>query len=44
MVEGELTLKEHEAAKLVTAETIGSVAWLPADETVVEDIRTQLSV
>ena len=42
VVEGELTLKEHEAAKWVTAETIGSVAWLPADETIVGKIKAAM--
>lgn len=28
---GDLVLKEHEAAKWLTKETLGSVEWLPAD-------------
>ncbi len=31
IVDGELTLKEHEAAKWLTKETLYSVGWLPAD-------------
>lgn len=33
---GELTLKEHEAAKWLTREQFDSVAWLPADVKVIE--------
>lgn len=36
---GHLVLKEHEAAKWLTKETINSVAWLPADQELVEKIR-----
>lgn len=36
---GNLVLKEHEAAKWLTKETLDSVAWLPADKGVVEKIR-----
>ncbi len=39
VVNGHLELKEAEAAKWLTKETIGSVAWLPADVTIVEEIR-----
>lgn len=38
IVSGELTLKEAEAAKWLTKETIHSVAWLPADQGLVEKI------
>ena len=38
VVSGELTLKEAEAAKWLTKETIHSVAWLPADQRLVEKI------
>lgn len=31
VVEGDLILKEHEAAKWLTKDTIDSVEWLPAD-------------
>ena len=40
---GDLVLKEHEAAKWLTKETLDSVEWLPADEGVVEKIRKYMS-
>lgn len=36
---GDLVLKEHEAAKWLTKETLDSVEWLPADEGLVEKIN-----
>lgn len=39
---GELILKEHEAAKWLTKETLYSVEWLPADITLVEKIEKML--
>lgn len=39
---GELVLKEHEAAKWLTVETLDSVDWLPADKGLVEGIREYL--
>jgi len=36
---GELVLKEHEAAKWLTKDTLDSVDWLPADQGLVEKIR-----
>lgn len=39
---GELVLKEHEAAKWLTVETLDSVDWLPADQGLVEEIREYL--
>ena len=39
---GALVLKEHEAAKWLTEETLDSVDWLPADEGLVENIRSYL--
>lgn len=35
---GDLVLKEHEAAKWLTKETLHSVEWLPADEVVLGKI------
>ena len=35
---GDLVLKEHEAAKWLTKETLNSVEWLPADLDLVEKI------
>lgn len=39
---GEPVLKEHEAAKWLTAETLDSVDWLPADKGLIEGIRNRL--
>jgi 8-oxo-dGTP diphosphatase len=39
---GVLVLKEHEAAKWLTKETIDSVEWLPADITLIEQIRKEM--
>ena len=36
---GELVLKEHEAAKWLTKDTLNSVEWLPADEVLIEKIK-----
>ena len=35
---GDLVLKEHEAAKWLTRETLDSVDWLPADKGLIEKI------
>ena len=37
--EGNLILKEHEAAKWLTMDTLNTVDWLPADEGLVEKVR-----
>ncbi len=42
IVSGDLVLKEHEAAKWLTKETLDSVAWLPADLGLVEKIRERM--
>ena len=34
-----LHLNEHEAARWLTKEELGSVKWLPADEIVIEEVR-----
>lgn len=39
---GKLVLKEHEAAKWLTKETLDSVDWLPADEGLLEKLRNIL--
>lgn len=39
---GELVLKEHEAAKWLTAETLDSVDWLPADRGLIETIKRNI--
>ena len=36
---GVLVLKEHEAAKWLSKDTLNSVGWLPADVTLIEKIR-----
>ena len=42
IVQGMLELKEHEAAKWLTKDTLHSVEWLPADVKVIEKIRDML--
>ena len=39
---GNLVLKEHEAAKWLTKDTLNSVEWLPADIEVVEKVKDLL--
>ena len=39
LVSGDLTLKEHEAAKWLDKSTLDSVDWLPADVTLIDRIR-----
>lgn len=41
-VAGNLVLKEAAAAKWLTKETIDSVAWLPADFTLIDNIKQSL--
>lgn len=41
--EGELILKEAEAAKWLTADTLYDVEWLPADLELIEKIRKVMS-
>ena len=41
VAEGDLTLREHEAAKWLTMDDIDSVNWLPADVLVVKCIEKQ---
>lgn len=42
IVNGNLVLKEHEAAKWLKREELGSVDWLPADVTLIEQIKVML--
>ena len=42
IVEGDLVLKEHEAAKWLSKETLYSVDWLPADVTILEAVEELL--
>lgn len=39
---GDLVLKEHEAAKWLTKETLSSVDWLPADIGLIERLKTSM--
>ena len=39
IIEGNLILKEHEAAKWLSKEELYSVNWLPADEGLIEKIK-----
>lgn len=38
IVNGDLVLKEHEAARWLTREQLDDVAWLPADITIIDKI------
>lgn len=42
VIEGELILKEHEAAKWLNREELGAVDWLPADRDLIDKIRLVL--
>ncbi len=42
VIEGELILKEAEAAKWLTKETINSVDWLPADQGIIEIVKENI--
>lgn len=42
IVEGDLVLKEHEAAKWLTKEELDDVDWLPADITLIDKIRENM--
>ena len=42
IVSGDLVLTEHEAAKWLTKGELGSVEWLPADITLIDNIRTAM--
>lgn len=43
IISGELELKEAEDARWLTKETLDTVNWLPADITIIDTIRQQLS-
>ena len=43
LIEGNLVLKEHEAARWLTVDKLDSVDWLPADITLIDKIREELS-
>ena len=42
LVSEELTLLEHESARWLTADSISTVRWLPADESLIERIKGNL--
>lgn len=42
VVEGELVLKEAEAARWLTKETLYDVAWLPADQIILKQIEEEM--
>lgn len=42
VTDGELELKEAEAAKWLTKEQLESVAWLPADVTLIEKVKISM--
>ena len=42
IVAGELLLKEHEAARWLTKDELDSVEWLPADITLIDQIRDDM--
>ena len=39
VISGDLVLKEHQAAKWLTRETLDSVEWLPADIDLIEKLK-----
>lgn len=39
VVSGDLVLKEHEATRWLTKEELDSVEWLPADVTLIEELK-----
>ena len=42
VVSGDLVLKEAEAARWLTKDDIDSVPWLPADQTILDAIRSSM--
>ena len=44
IVSGDLVLTEHEAAKWLTKDELGSVKWLPADITLIDKIKSSILV
>ena len=42
IVKGDLVLKEHEAAKWLSKDELDSVEWLPADVTLIDQIRNNI--
>ena len=44
IVSGDLVLTEHEAAKWLTKDELGSAKWLPADITLIDKIKSSILV
>lgn len=44
VIEGELVLKEHKAAKWLNSDELTEVNWLPADVEVVKAIKTKAAI
>ena len=44
IISGSLVLKEAQAARWLTKDTLYSVTWLPADIIIVEEVRKQLAL
>lgn len=42
IISGDLILKEHEAARWLTSESLYDVNWLPADKLLLQKIQTKL--
>lgn len=42
VTEGSLVLREHEAAKWLKRNELGSVKWLPADQTIIELLKQRV--
>ena len=42
LISEEVELVEHEAARWLTKETLDTVSWLPADSTIIEEIKKHL--
>lgn len=42
IIDGDLVLKEHEAARWLTKEQLENVDWLPADVMLIDKIRKQM--
>ena len=42
IVKGDLVLKEHEAARWLTKEQLDEVDWLPADITLIDQVRKSI--
>lgn len=42
ILSGDLVLKEHEAARWLSKDELDSVAWLPADITLIDKIKRDM--